>query len=78
VDGDHGPLRWSLLPYHLWHRLQRHLRLLLRLHNILRDSIESLRLTVRSRPWSCPDSRICGNRARCGGRIRGRRPGQKG
>jgi hypothetical protein len=38
VDGDHGFLRWSLLLYHLWHRLRCHLRLPLRLHHVLRDS----------------------------------------
>jgi hypothetical protein len=59
VDGDHGPLHWSLLPYHLWHRLRCHLRLPIKiLHHILRDSIGGLGLAVRSRPWSHPDSRI--------------------
>jgi hypothetical protein len=38
ADGDHGPLRWSLLLYHLWHRLWCHLCLPLRLHHVLRDS----------------------------------------
>jgi hypothetical protein len=74
VNGDHGPLRWSLLLYHLWHRLWRHLRLPLRLYHILRDSFGGLGLTVRSRL----DSHIYDSRAHYDGRVRGRGPGQKG
>jgi hypothetical protein len=60
ADGDHGPLHWSLLPYHLWHRLRLPLRIL---HHILRESFRGLGLAVRSWPWSCPDSCICGSGA---------------
>jgi hypothetical protein len=75
----------ELLPYHLYHRLQCHLRLALRiLHHVLRDFFGGPGLAVRSRPWSRPDSRICSSgaygrssRARCGGRAGGRGPRQK-
>jgi hypothetical protein len=74
MDGDHGPLRWSLLR----DRLRRHLRLPLGLHDILRDSFGGPGLADRSRPWSRPDNRICDSRARYRSRIGGRGPGQKG
>jgi hypothetical protein len=74
ANGDHGPLRWSLLLNHRWHRL----RLPLGLHDILRDSFGGLGLTDRSRPGSRPDNRICGSRTRRRGRAGGSGPGQKG
>jgi hypothetical protein len=72
MDGDHGPLSWSLLLNHLRYRLWHHLRLPLRLHNILRDSFRGPGLADRSQPWSRPDNRICGSRARYRGRTEGR------
>jgi hypothetical protein len=54
VDGDHGPLRWCLLLNHHRHYLRRHLRLPLRLHDILKDSFGGPGLTDRSQPQSCP------------------------
>jgi hypothetical protein len=85
ANDDHGPLHWNLLPYHLWHRLWCHLRLLLRiLHHVFRDSLRGPGLTDWSLPRSHPDSCICGSsaydRSSCahrGGRARGRGPGQK-
>jgi hypothetical protein len=54
------------------------------LHHIFRDCFGGLGLAVRSRPWSRPDSRIYGSsvydrssRARRGGHVGGRGPGQK-
>jgi hypothetical protein len=77
VDGDRGPLRWSLLLIHLWHHLQCHLRLPLELHDILKDSFEGPGLTDRSWPQSHPDNRIYSSHARHGGHAGGRGPGQK-
>jgi hypothetical protein len=86
MDSDHGPLRWSLPPYHLWHRIRCHLRLLLRLlWHALRDSFRGSGLAVRSWPWSRPDNRFyssgacgrssCARRSGCAG---GRGAGQQG
>jgi hypothetical protein len=78
ADDDHGPFRWSLLLYHLWHWLLRHLQLPLRLYHVLRDSFGGLGLADRSQPRSRPDSRICDSRARRGGRTGVGVPRQKG
>jgi hypothetical protein len=78
VDGDHGPFRWCFLLNHRGHCLWHHLRLPLRLHDILGYSFRGPRLTVRSRPRSRPDNHICGSCACRSDYTGGSGPGQKG
>jgi hypothetical protein len=50
ANGDHGPLRWSLLLNHRWHRLC----LPLGLHDILRDSFGGWGSLTGAGPGAAP------------------------